>query len=166
MGDRRLSSGYPRATHRTAVVDPRRIGRSLLIAALAVIVSGCGIGHDPPPWMDSMHRSMWGDRGVELDRPPSPQPGAPDVVVVATEFAFEPAEVRVRAGETTTVVLDNAGALIHDLTIADLGFQLIADPGEVAAGSFIAAEAGRFEIRCSIPGHAEAGMTALIIVAQ
>ena len=153
-------------TRRTAVVDPRRIGRWLLIAALAVVVSGCGIGHDPPPWMDSMHRSMWGERGIELDRPPSPQPGAPDVVVVATEFAFEPAEVRVRAGETTTVVLDNAGALIHDLTVADLGFQLIADPGEVAAGSLIAAEAGRFEIRCSIPGHAEAGMTALLIVAQ
>ena len=63
-------------------------------------------------------------------------------------------------------MLDNAGALIHDLTVADLGFQLIADPGEAAAGSLIAAEAGRFEIRCSTPGHAEAGMTALLIVAQ
>ena len=162
----RVSSGTPSVSRPTAVADPGRIGRWVLLAALAVVVSGCGISHGPPPRMDSMHRSMWGDRGTELDRPPSPQPGAPEVTVVATEFAFEPTEVRVRAATTFTVVLDNEGALTHDLTVVDLGFQLIAGPGEVAAGSLLAAEPGRYEIRCSIPGHAEAGMTATLIVGR
>ena len=62
-----------------------------------------------------------------------------------------------------TVVLENDGALTHDLTVADLGFQLIVGPGEVTAGSLVAAEPGRFEIRCSIPGHTEAGMTAVLV---
>lgn len=84
--------------------------------------------------------------------------------MVATDFAFAPREVRFQADTTYNLVLDNRGALVHDLTIEGIGFQLVADPGAAEAGSLGDVEPGQYEFRCSIPGHAEAGMTGVLIV--
>lgn len=39
------------------------------------------------------------------------------IEVTATEFAYDPAEISVTAGETFTIQLTDAGAIEHDLDI-------------------------------------------------
>jgi plastocyanin len=87
--------------------------------------------------------------------------------VEGKEFAFAPATIEVPAGETTTITFENVGRLSHNLTIPALD----AASGTIQAGNTarltLAPETpGRYEIRCSVPGHAPAGMTGTLIVTE
>ena len=115
--------------------------------------------------MGPMHPGMpgFGDRPA-VDSAPSPQPNAAEYVVVAGEFVFTPDEIEIRSGETVNVVLNNRGALFHDLTVPDLGFVLAADPGERSAGAITVQEPGRYPFICAVPGHADAGMNGTLVV--
>jgi heme/copper-type cytochrome/quinol oxidase subunit 2 len=97
----------------------------------------------------------------------SPSPtiaGAREITVTASAFKFEPADIHVRAGEDVTIVL-TATDTTHDFTIDELGFQVVATPGQVGRGSFHApSTAGRHTAYCSVAGHRQAGMTATVIV--
>jgi heme/copper-type cytochrome/quinol oxidase subunit 2 len=91
-------------------------------------------------------------------------PGAREIAVTAGTFKFEPAEIRVKAGEDVTIVL-TATDLTHDFTIDELGFQISAAPGQTVRGSFHApAVTGRYTAYCSVVGHRQAGMTASLVV--
>ncbi len=114
--------------------------------------------------MEPMGPGMHGTGSGEEGAAPSPVAGAPRLLVVATEFAFEPSEIRLRAGETFNLTLDNRGALFHDLTISELDLKLTADAGARASGSLAIAEPGRYEFVCAVPGHAQAGMTGSLVV--
>ena len=81
---------------------------------------------------------------------------------MATEFAFEPRELTLEAGTAYNILLDNRGALVHDLTIPAIGFRLVAQPGEQTSAGLLVAERGAYEFWCSISGHAEAGMTGVL----
>lgn len=111
-------------------------------------------------------------------QPPVPEAGAPEepggmggmqvVNVVAKEFAFEPAEIRVRPGMVRFVV-KNEGTVEHDFEImgvAEHGAeheQMLFRAGETHTLEVELAP-GRYEAVCNVPGHKEAGMTATIIV--
>lgn len=125
---------------------------SLLVS---LVVSGCMGGVIGP--------GMHGGRGDD-PRAPSAVPSAPTVLVVATDFRFAPSEVRVAVGETVNLVLDNRGRVYHDLTIADLGFTIVAETGATGSGALVASQRGDYPILCSVPGHAEAGMIGMLIV--
>ncbi len=114
--------------------------------------------------MEPMGPGMHGGGNGRDGLAPSPVAGAPRLLVVATEFAFEPSEIRLREGETFNITLDNRGALFHDLTIDELGFKLTADAGARATGSLAIAEPGRYEFVCAVPGHAQAGMAGSLVV--
>ena len=114
--------------------------------------------------MGPMHPGMHGPGGGNPDDAASPAPGAPELVVTAMEFVFEPGELRLRVGTTVNLTLVNRGQLYHDLSISDLGFVLTADPGDSARGAVTVTEVGRFRFVCSVPGHAEAGMTGTLVV--
>lgn len=51
------------------------------------------------------------------------------------DFGFRPGQLRVRAGQTVNLALTNRGAILHDVTIPALGFQLVAQPGQRAVGA-------------------------------
>ena len=112
------------------------------------------------PMGPGMHGAGSGSNGAA----PSPVPGAPPLLVVATEFAFEPREIRLREGETFNLTLDNRGAMYHDLTISELGFVLTADPGTRTSGGLTITQPGRYRYVCGVPGHAQAGMSGSLIV--
>ncbi len=113
------------------------------------------------PWPHGwMHRWM---HGTPATLPDPPVPAAPEVEVVARDLSFSPAEVRVEAGTTVNLVLRNEGAVLHDLTIPALGFRLEAPPGATAAASLTVPAPGRYPFFCSVPGHAEAGMTGVLV---
>ena len=93
-----------------------------------------------------------------------PVESALEIRVLAGDMYFEPAEIRIDAGATVNVAIDNEGAAFHDLTIPALDFILAADAGNEATGSLRVEERGAYEFLCSVPGHAQAGMTGILLV--
>lgn len=77
----------------------------------------------------------------------------------ASEFAFGPLELTAEPG-TYHGVLVNDGAITHDITFPDAE-PVVAGAGERVEFEFVVPEGG-VEFRCSIPGHADAGMVGTI----
>lgn len=138
----------------------RLAGLAVLVMLTALTSTGCQLGTPMGP----MHPDMHGPRGGASARAPSPSAGAQELVIVATEFAFDPDKVRIDSGQTVNLILANRGATYHDLTIADLGFVLTAEAGTRGTGALTVAEPGRYRIVCSVAGHADAGMIGTLIV--
>ena len=139
----------------------RWLGPSLTLGATAITalaLSGC-MGGPMGPMRPGMHPPEGNDA-----RAPSPVAGAEEVIVIATDFSFDPDELSIRAGQSVNLTLNNRGTLYHDLTIEGLGFVLTASGGERGSGSLTVPEPGRYRFVCSVPGHAEAGMTGTLVV--
>ena len=143
--------------------------RRLLIAALVLVTAGLiGMGFQGTAtgsW--GMHpgsmMSWWEDTGARSELQPS-DPAAPAIEVEATEFAFRPERVVIETGTTLNLTLVNHGRLVHDLSIPELGLQLVAPPGRAATTALRVTEAGEYEMLCTVPGHAQAGMVGSIVV--
>lgn len=129
---------------------------------LVALVSEACVG-GPIGRMGQMEPGMHGPRG-EAGRAPAPEAGADEILIVADEFSFEPDELRLVAGETVNVTLDNRGVAFHDFVIGDIGFALVADPNRRSTGALLFDRPGRYEFICSVPGHAQAGMTGTVVV--
>jgi uncharacterized cupredoxin-like copper-binding protein len=103
--------------------------------------------------------------------------------VVMTEFAYEPSEIAVKQGETVKLVLVNEGGVLHDITsdgfhgdaqVVDGSshdhdepvshFHATAEAGLQTELIFTADEVGEFDLFCSVPGHRDLGMTAVLVV--
>lgn len=93
---------------------------------------------------------------------------APELLVVASDFAFAPDVLHLAAGEPVTVVLESSEGG-HNLVVdaPGDGFRLpVVDEGEATRGSLRIDEPGTFELRCTVPGHAEQGMVGSVEVAE
>lgn len=95
-----------------------------------------------------------------------PAGGAGEVKVVGEDYKFTPAEVRVKAGQPVTIVLENKGRVEHDWAIEALKVAMnpIPRPGQTGRASFTPSQAGTFEIICTVAGHKELGMVGKLIV--
>lgn len=171
--DERLASGeltLEEHAERVAVLEEShhddRFGSWLLLLAVAVavlllagVVGWAASGYSMGSWGDHDGRMAghmgWSTASGGADRPVA---GARDIQVVATDLAFEPRVVEIRAGEPVNITLANDGAVFHDLSIPQLGFVLDADPGQQVSGSLTVDEPGSYEFECGVPGHADAGM--------
>lgn len=109
-------------------------------------------------------------------------PSGQEIVVKATEFAFSPARIQLRVGRRYRLVLVNAGAMPHDIflerfphtmhgdaplprqTADDAPMRILAEPGRVATIDFTPTAPGLYKVFCSITGHEEQGMKAVITV--
>ena len=114
--------------------------------------------------------------------------GAPvaTVSLVARDIAYEPARIRATVGESVEIALQNVGAIDHDLnvdgiTVRDVlardaisrghghaakpsPLHVAAGPGRTATVRFVPTAVGTFEVWCSVAGHREAGMVAILEV--
>ncbi|HZP94865.1 MAG TPA: cupredoxin domain-containing protein [Candidatus Limnocylindria bacterium] len=90
--------------------------------------------------------------------------GAPEVRVTAGEFTLSPTEIVLPATGAANLTLVNTGALVHDLTIPGLGVRIVAAAGQTQTAGLRSLPAGTYAAYCSVPGHAEAGMRATVIV--
>ena len=91
--------------------------------------------------------------------------GSDVTTVELTEFALSPASVTVPAGGSLEVV--NAGTAAHNLSIVDSGIattDLAAGDTETLDLSSLAP--GEYQIICTIPGHADSGMTGTLTVTE
>lgn len=89
------------------------------------------------------------------------QSGPVEITVEARKgFQFQPDRIEVPAGKKVILTLKNTtGVMGHNLHIAkfDVKTKTIT-PGESDSLRFTAKEAGTYEFRCEVPGHAAAGM--------
>lgn len=84
------------------------------------------------------------------------------VEVVMTEFAFEPSTIEVDQPGRYEIAVRNDGEIIHDFTVG--GTTIVAEAGATATG-IVEIPADGADIVCTIPGHAESGMTGRVNVA-
>jgi uncharacterized cupredoxin-like copper-binding protein len=111
-----------------------------------------------------------------------------EIMVEATDFAYNPVSITVPAGQPITLTLNNKGAVEHDFVVdkinvtdveaSDTGpaahhqmgdmpeydLHFFAKAGDTAVLNFTALEPGTYEVFCSIEGHKEAGMIGKLIV--
>jgi heme/copper-type cytochrome/quinol oxidase subunit 2 len=93
-------------------------------------------------------------------------PGATEVRVQAANFSFTPNEIRLPKGADVNLTLSNpsGNGVIHDFTVPALGIHVVANPGQTQTIGLRGLAAGRYDAFCSVPGHADLGMRATVIV--
>jgi len=93
-------------------------------------------------------------------------PGAPEIRVQAANFGFSPNEIRLPKGADVNLTFTNAAntGVVHDFTVPALGIHIAANPGETKTVGLRGLAAGRYDAYCSVPGHADLGMRATVIV--
>jgi heme/copper-type cytochrome/quinol oxidase subunit 2 len=69
--------------------------------------------------------------------------------IEASQFQFTPGELEINPGDRVTVELVSTD-VVHGFSLDGYGFELKADPGQTATGTFVADKAGAFRFRCSV----------------
>jgi Cu+-exporting ATPase len=86
--------------------------------------------------------------------------------VVAHDVAYAPMELHTRAGAWTVVTFRNDDPMLHDWEVEGVAnVDAGARPGQTTRLRFIIDEPGRYAIRCTVAGHAAAGMVGTLVVA-
>ena len=129
------------------------------IGAVLVVAAVVSCGPDGP---DAGGQVETGAEGASAAPAGGVVPG--DMVeFVATEFAFAPSVVTAESGSYKGVIT-NDGAIEHDIKFEN-GDAVVVAAGESAEFEFEVPEGG-ITYFCSIPGHADAGMTGTIATAS
>ena len=92
--------------------------------------------------------------------------GGQEITVTMSDFAFEPRDFPIQAGQKTTIALQNKGAVEHNFTVAQLNVVSPNVPPQQAARVELAAPRGTYKVVCTIPGHEEAGMVGQVTVVR
>ena len=107
--------------------------------------------------------------GTVASATPAPGASAPiaggpigEITITAFDLGFEPAIVDVVEAGTYSVTFGNDAGILHDVTFAD-GTTISAEGHETATGEVTIPEGGITFI-CSVPGHADGGMTGEVMV--
>jgi len=132
-----------REVTRGGVVGALRRGRYLIgVAAASLLVAGS---------------VMAADRAIDA--------GATSLAVTAKDVRFTPADVHIKADEFAVLTFSNADPVFHDWSVEGLAnVDVPARPGQTAKLRFRVDEPGTYRIICTVPGHAEAGMTGTLVV--
>lgn len=132
-----------------------------------------GSGQWGSDWMRSWHTSggMMGTGGGMMGYTSSGPaataiPNATEVRVQVSNFAFAPVEIRLPKGTDVNLTLVNPSTtgVVHDLTVPALGIHVVANAGETKSIGLRNLAPGRYDALCSVPGHADLGMRATVIV--
>jgi uncharacterized cupredoxin-like copper-binding protein len=128
-----------------------------------------------------------GDAPGELPfgRPGTPSAASRTIAVSMSDaMRFDPAEIRVRAGETVRIVVANAGKLRHEFVLGTMeelrehaemmrkmpgmehheAHMASVPPGGKATIAWRFTKPGTFHYACLEPGHLEAGMVGKVVV--
>jgi len=91
--------------------------------------------------------------------------GATQLAVVARDTRFTPTDLSVDAGRTAVLSFRNDDTVFHDWEVEGLAnVDAGARPGQTQRIRFRIDEPGSYRIACTVPGHAEAGMTGTLVV--
>jgi plastocyanin len=100
--------------------------------------------------------------------PPTEKSAAPTTLELAadpTTIAFDTTKLTADAGEVT-IDFDNPSALEHNVAIEQSGKQIATSETITEGKTSVSAdlESGTYTFLCTVPGHAEAGMTGTLTV--
>jgi Cu+-exporting ATPase len=97
------------------------------------------------------------DRAIEA--------GAVTIDVRASDVRFTPDEVRVRSGQVIVIRFTNDDPVFHDWEVDGVAnVDAGARPGQTQRIRFSIDRPGTYEIRCTVDGHADAGMVGRLVV--
>lgn len=153
-----MSSHWPKAADERTPVEPERnmwSPVSVVLALAALIVASIAVvqgdGADGPP------------AKAELG---AVTPASSTLEVSLTEFAIDPDELKVPAGDVT-IRVTNDGAVPHTLAF-DQGKPVTPQigAGETVELELGALKPGIYKLFCDVPGHEGAGMTAQLTVTE
>lgn len=143
----------------------------LSLAASAFVLAGCAQTTTPvattePTPVDSsaIEESMIPTEASPAAESAMEVEGAKTFTVVGTDFDFDVKEMKVKKGDTVTIVFKNSAGF-HDWVIDEFD----AKTKQLAAGkeetiTFVADKTGTFEYYCSVGKHRENGMVGNLIV--
>jgi plastocyanin len=90
------------------------------------------------------------------------KPMEKSVEVVLNDDSFNPQEITIPNGTTTTLVLKNKGVKDHTFTVKELGIDVEVKPGEEKSISVEPKQSGTYELICRL--HYQQGMVGKVIV--
>jgi len=100
-----------------------------------------------------------------VQAPDSTQVTAQKVTIGGNEFAFTPSTIIFKKGQPAEITFKNTGKYPHNLDIKDLGLTTkTIQPGEQDTITFTPDKAGKFAFVCTVPGHADKGMTGTLTI--
>lgn len=87
-----------------------------------------------------------------------------EIIIQASEFAFTPSAISLEAGKNTRITLKNSGSVEHDFEIIGTDIHIHAASKKSISSIVNLSKAGTYQVVCTLPGHKEAGMVAMIHV--
>ena len=90
--------------------------------------------------------------------------GAAEVTVTAGDLWFEPERVEASSGTALNITVRNDGRVFHDFTIDELDLMIDVEAGDSVTAGLPDVEPGTYDFYCSVPGHAQAGMTGTLVI--
>lgn len=89
---------------------------------------------------------------------------SPMFAVEAGDLWFRPADVTVTSSGSSTIRLENSGRVVHNLTIDELGLEIVVTARGTGEAVLVDPVPGTYEFYCSVSGHREAGMVGTLTV--
>jgi uncharacterized cupredoxin-like copper-binding protein len=86
------------------------------------------------------------------------------LIYTTQAMRFSQTELRVKAGETMTLQLENQDMYAHSFDIDELNLHVKMPANNQVTTQLTAEKPGAYAIYCAVPGHKEAGMVAMLIV--
>lgn len=135
---------------------------ALLVSAIAPSLAAVAGGNSGASWPMGPGMMGFGNAGPAS----TAIPGATEVRVEAANFGFSPSEIHLAKNTAVNLTLVNpAGtAVLHDLTAPAVGIHIVAGAGVTTTVGLLGVAEGRYVVYCSVPGHADLGMRATLIV--
>lgn len=153
-----LRTGFTGFASRRAYV---RLAAVMLSVAAALSVAACGGDDDDDGGSDQTAASTQATTGGG-----GGGGGGETVQIGETEFALDPSEANVKAGEVTFEVT-NDGSTVHDLEVEGQGVEEKTDliePGQSATLTVDLSQSGSYEMYCTVDSHREQGMEGEVTV--
>ena len=121
--------------------------RVTVVAIAALTLTACSSG-------SGGHSGHQGEEKIA-----APVEGAETLPVTAVDIDFKPDSIELTAGEPANIEVTNEGAAEHDFTLEEADVHINVPPGESKASAVTVDEPGTYKAICTVPGHADAGMT-------
>ena len=141
------------------------VRKSLALIAIVIPLALAACGDDDDEETTSAATSETTTEETTTDDAAQTGGGGEELTISETEFALDPADPTVAAGEVT-ITATNDGATLHNLEVEGNGVEEITDdldPGQ-SGELMLDLEPGEYEMYCAIGTHAAQGMEGTLTV--
>ena len=135
---------------------PRALRLAAFAALLLPALAGCVPADFTRTPVGAVRQVAPAQTGIQAQAAAAQAPQ--EVHLTVKEWSFSPTALDLPLNQPVKLVVDNKGALDHDLTIPQLNVKVALPAGKTTQATVTAGKEGSFQFLCSIPGHLEAGM--------